>query len=478
MASFYRTFTEERPGFDAKNRKPGNTISHMKNLTYLLSALILLATATVRSQDQDKPAESAKPAAADPFVQKEEAKQSKAAPESKKAAPDKVTNVGTIFQYIDVKRERWQKWLSENETPLDAGALRREVDGWLTTGEAELAETSLVMGKSGQRSKVESIREVFYPSQFDSEKSGLPVPTAFELRHQGTTSEVDPVIGLEGRIDLNFAPERVTYAGENPPREENGAEDGDVRWPLFRSQRVMSQVSLAPEEWALIGCESSLDGEDSHQTLIFARPALHQFEDTPAKGNQSGEAMLTFQWLEVAHEQLNNWLMNAGDISAWIGGGLNTKALGAGAKILDERVMRFRSGQRIKNESIKEVIYPTEYTRDAEGKNFATPTANETRNVGVTVEVDPVFGTSGGILDLNMAPEQVFHFGESVHHRFLDSGKWQPNITMPVFYVIKTTTQITLPAETPVLISVMSPPDENGVIDSSRKVLLFVKFSH
>ena len=442
----------------------------MKKLTPVVSALLLLLTVAGHSQDQP----SASTTAADPFVKKKEGEKTKEA----STEPDKITNVGTIFQYIDVKRERWQKWLSENSVALDAGALRREVETWITAGDATLAETSLVMGKSGQRSKVESIREVFYPSQYNEDKGGLPVPTAFEKRNQGTTSEVDPVLGLEGRIDLNFAPERVSYSGENPPREENGSEDGDIRWPLFRSQRVTSQVNLAPEEWALIGCEASLDGEDSLQTLIFARPVLHQLEDRPAKGSQSAEAMLTFQWLEVGQEQLNSWLMTAGDVSAWIGGGLNAKALEAGAKVLDERVMRFRSGQRIKNESIEEVIYPTEYTRDAEGKNFATPTANETRHVGVTVEVDPVFSASGGTLDLNMAPEHVFHFGESVHHRFLVSGKWQPDITMPVFYVMKTTTQITLQAETPVLISVMSPPDENGEIDSSRKVLLFVKFSH
>ena len=446
----------------------------MKKLTLLLSALLVLVTsiATVQSQDQGKPAESAKPA--DPFVQK---KEGKAAEKKEAPAPKSITNVGTIFQYIDVKRERWQQWLSENSAPLDAGTLRREVETWITSGDGRLAETSLVMGKSGQRSKVESIREVFYPSQFNSEKSGLPVPTAFELRNQGTTSEVDPVIGLEGMVDLNFAPERVAYSGENPPREESGAEEGDIRWPLFRSQKVTSQVSLAAEEWALIGCEASLDGEGSFQTLIFARPALHHFEDKAVKDNPGGEAMLTFQWLEVRHDQLNGWLMSSDDVSAWIGGTLQATALKADATILDERVMRFRSGQRIKNESIEEVIYPTEYTRDPEGKSFATPTASETRHAGVTVEVDPVIGESGGILDLNMAPEHVFHFGESVHHRFLESGQWQPNITMPVFYTMKTTTQITLPLETSVLVSVMSPPDENGVIDSSRKVLLFVKFS-
>lgn len=439
----------------------------MKKLTLVLSALLLFTTHGP-AQDQAKPGEAT--ASPDPYVKKKEEKTA----ETKEAA---ITNVGTLFQYIDVKQERWRKWLAENAVPLDAGTLRNEVETWITAGDAALAETSLIMGKSGQRSKVESVRQIQFPAEFSPHDSNLPVPKTYETKNQGTTSEVDPVLGPDGRVDFNFAPERVAYAGENPPRQEPGAEEGDIRWPLFRSQRATTQVNLGAEEWGLVGCETSLDKKDTHQTLIFARPVLHQFEEKPSTTDLDGQGMLTFQWIEVGHGQLNDWLMKSDDISAWIGGTLHTAAMESGATILNERVMRFRSGQRAKNESIEEVSYPTGFSQSGKENEFATATAIDTRNVGITVEVDPVFSAGGTSLDLNMAPEQVFYFGKSVHHRLQVDGAWQSNITMPVFYTMKPTTQMTIPLETPVLVSVMSPPDEKGWIDSTRKVLLFVKVS-
>ena len=446
----------------------------MKAISAIPLAVLLFVGVYLNAQEAPKEAKPAAPPAApaDPFLKEKEKKTKEAAP-----SPDKIINVGTLFQYIDVKRERWQKWLAENETPLDAGALRREVDGWLSTGDAELAETSLIMGKSGLRSKVESNREVFYPVEFTVDPGGLPLPTSFERKNTGTTAEVDPVLNLEGGVEMSFAPERVNYAGENPPRKENGAEEGDIRWPLFASQRVNCMVNLTATQWGLIGCETSLDRAETHQTLIFARPALHRFEDKPAAGPTNGQGMLTFQWIEVGHDQLNGWLMGDGDLSASIGGGLHEKALAAGATLLNERVVRFRTGQRVENESIREVIYPTAYDRGEEADDHASPAALETRNVGTTVEVDPVFNETDTILDLNMAPEKVFHLGESIHHRVLVNGAWQPNLTNPVFYTMKATTQVSLPMNTPMLVAVMSPPNEEGWIDSSRKVLLFVKVS-
>ena len=49
---------------------------------------------------------------------------------------------------------------------------------------------------------------------------------------------------------------------------------------------------------------------------------------------------------------------------------------------------------------------------------------------------------------------------------------------MPVFYTMNPTTQISLPADTAVLVAVMSPPGDGGVTDPTRKVLFFAKFSH
>ena len=446
----------------------------MKKLSLVLTALLFFTThgtAQEKAKPDEKPAAEAAPA--DPFV-KEKGK--KAEPGKGADGPATMTNVGVVVQYIDVKRERWQQWLAANHASLDATPLRKEIETWIAAGDAMLAESSLVMGKSGQRAKVESIRWVIYPSQFLEDGSGQPFPDTTEPRNVGTTTEVDALLGADGSVELNFAPERVVYAGENPPREEAGVMDGDLRYPLFDLQKVTTSVSLDPRSWSLVGCEQSLEQAETHQTLVFARPIVHRFEEVPAKAESGQQGMLTFSWLEVSHETLNESLMKLTDPSPWIGGGFHEEVKKSGAKVLEERSHHFKSGQRSKNESIREVIYPTIWVKPTEG-DFATPGGFETRNVGTSVEVDPVLSSGGGTLDINMAPQISSRVGDDVFHRVLVEGEWKPNVTMAAFYTMQPMTQLSLPLNTPVLVAVMSPPNEKGWTDPSRKVLLFVKFS-
>jgi hypothetical protein len=164
------------------------------------------------------------------------------------------------------------------------------------------------------------------------------------------------------------------------------------------------------------------------------------------------------------------------NLSPLIGGGLFAKAMEAKATIVDEKVFPFRSGARGKTESILEVIHPTEYDPN-DSQTFATPSAHETRNVGVTIEADPIYSDSGQSVFVNMALERSWHFGSTVHHRILVNGKWAPNVTMPIFYSAKVSTQVAVPLDIPTLVAVMSPPDDKGNTDPSRKLLLFVKLS-
>ena len=100
-----------------------------------------------------------------------------------------------------------------------------------------------------------------------------------------------------------------------------------------------------------------------------------------------------------------------------------------GVDLLSAPSVMARSGQRAKIEIIREFIYPTEYDPPEIPTNFgslggtfgtggtvtgggfpvtpATPTAFETRNTGVTLEVDPVLGADEFTIDLNLAPEVV-----------------------------------------------------------------------
>ena len=392
--------------------------------------------------------------------------------------PASYSNLGVLIQYIDVKRGRWENWQQENAMPLDAGPLRTLVETWIAEGDATLAESSLVMGQSGQRSKVESRRTMIYPSEyFPSIGEGPIFPSAWETRNLGTTLEADPVLESDRSISYSSAPERIAYRGESPPRPApTGTQPGDVRWPDFFNQTVTVQANQDADQWAILGSETPLDEKDSHLTLIFSRPVVHRFETGEAVPREHDSGLLKFEWVEVDHAVLNRWLMETKDISQLVGGNLRKLANDEGGKLVNSRILRFQAGARLKNESVHEIRRATDFRQGAEG-TLSTPEAFETWNTGITVEVDPIYTSNGQALEVNLAPEWTTHFGETVHHRVLMNGEWVPDVTTPNFYTMKTTTQVKAPLNVPMLISVMSLPDDNGWIDASRKVLLFMTVS-
>ena len=93
-----------------------------------------------------------------------------------------------------------------------------------------------------------------------------------------------------------------------------------------------------------------------------------------------------------------------------------------GVDLLSAPSVTTKSGQRAVIEIVREFRYPTEFdpphvpniNGGAGGAvvNFVpvtptTPTAFETRNTGVTLEVEPVVGADGETIDLNLAPQVV-----------------------------------------------------------------------
>lgn len=144
-----------------------------------------------------------------------------------------------------------------------------------------------------------------------------------------------------------------------------------------------------------------------------------------------------------------------------------------GVDLLSAPSVMARSGQRAKIEVIREFIYPTEYDPPEIPNQVgggigggavevfpvtpATPTAFETRNTGVTLEVDPVLGADKLTIDLNLAPEVVefdgfINYGSpiSTASTNLITGAPEPviitenRIEMPIFNTRKVTTQVTI----------------------------------
>lgn len=153
----------------------------------------------------------------------------------------------------------------------------------------DLLSAPSVMARSGQRAKIEVIREFIYPTEYDPPEipntfgggvgggatimESFPVtpatPTAFETRNTGVTLEVDPVLGAdEFTIDLNLSPEVVEFDGfinygspinttrTNPVTgvaEQVTITDNRIEMPVFNTRKVSTQVTIWDGQTVALG---------------------------------------------------------------------------------------------------------------------------------------------------------------------------------------------------------------------------------
>ena len=161
------------------------------------------------------------------------------------------------------------------------------------------------------------------------------------------------------------------------------------------------------------------------------------------------------------------------------------------AKMLDSQMMVCRSGERSMAESVREYIYPTEYEPsevpsevNSEGKKTGatvkelatppTPTAFETRNTGSILEAEPILGENNSTIDMTLRPELVWHVENEVWSEWEDS-RGNSDIKMPTMYTLRLNTSVTVNKGEYLLVAAMSPKDDKGFPDITRKVMIFVK---
>ena len=163
------------------------------------------------------------------------------------------------------------------------------------------------------------------------------------------------------------------------------------------------------------------------------------------------------------------------------------------ATIIETQMVIARSGEKATSESIREYIYPTEYepseltneihihNKDGDTKvpnkevaTGPTPTAFETRNLGATLEVEPTIGENNRLVDIRLSPEIVYHV-KNIKWATWKDKHGEADIMMPIFYSLRVTTAATVISGQPCLFAALSPKNDNGVTDFSRKVLVFVR---
>lgn len=197
------------------------------------------------------------------------------------------------------------------------------------------------------------------------------------------------------------------------------------------------------------------------------------------------------QFIEIPHPILTEMLAEKDSDGANMHAKAVAFAKDGKAKILETCLVLGRAGQRFTLESIREEIYPTEYSppslpgtfsstpkSDSSGPPtnpiFRSPTAFETRNTGVTVEVEPTLSADGRIIDLHISSEVVtpLRLETWMDHK----DQWgDGSIRMPVFETWRANTSLSVEPDKFELASVISPRPHAPVPAVSRKILVFVR---
>ena len=153
-------------------------------------------------------------------------------------------------------------------------------------------------------------------------------------------------------------------------------------------------------------------------------------------------------------------------------------------------VLRTKSGQRAVAESFNELRSGTEFrppetpgmhgagdkpappekpTPENLVKNGGIPIAFETRNVGDTLELEPVLGPDGITIDLNLVPQSVRYVGERVE------GGQHP-VKTPIYEVSKITTSVTVRDGQPYFLGTLNPPFGNGLAREQKEQRVWLEF--
>lgn len=398
-------------------------------------------------------------------------------------------------------------------------------------GKARLATLTAMSAKSGQRTVTESFDEVRYPTEFNpaSGKNALAAPTAWEIRNAGDTLEVELVIGPDARsLDLNLVPQRV---GLVEFREIAGmAGDLGVSQPVFRTQKITSSTTCVASSPHLLGTFSPLasgipaqDDRGREVWLAFLRvnlasPSAPQLQPRAKPLDWSA---LHFDYTFVSLERTEAREVVAAQPALdepW----KKLQALLREKKARIEHVVSLttKSGQRAVTEDVHELRIASEYqtpgkassgettrristTRPGSDKTQnpqpldpakiieveetttvtrteanaeTTPgyaTKFETRNTGITVEMEPVVSPDELSIDLNQMVTMTTHLGA-----LQTTGVAARYPAQPLIEVRKITASQTLLAETQQLVGTFNSPGANGVngrTDDGRAWLVFVR---
>jgi len=238
------------------------------------------------------------------------------------------------------------------------------------------------------------------------------------------------------------------------------------------------KIHILAAAFLITGALSAMDEERD--------PYANKDKAAPASTNDLIRVQV--EYIEMPHEKLTALLEENGNPNdAALRLKVRELIAAKDAKILETFVATTRSGGKASAGSVDEFIYPTEYepmdiveppSRKSSPQATKTPfcpTAFETRNLGSSLEIDSTIGENGKFIDLKLEPNMTWHTGTLVWAEDKDAIGNVTKIEMPRIFSLKTSTSVTCATGKPVFVAALSPKSDQGEIDTSRKVMVFVK---
>ncbi len=213
-------------------------------------------------------------------------------------------SIGILIEYISLDSKKANTLLGEfTSKASDVAELRDALEQAIDKGDAELVETMWIRGRSGQRALTESVREDYYPTNYESpvlpyvgaESSSEPshkkkgpgeseihmthaIPNTFDLKKIGSILEVDPILSSDHKlITLSLSPTIVTRL-EDHYFTRKGFENSawgveNVLMPAFYTMKDITQIEVAPGKYNLLGIHTPPRNKDK-KILVLVRADL------------------------------------------------------------------------------------------------------------------------------------------------------------------------------------------------------------
>lgn len=447
----------------------------------LANTLPALSQTPAAARSPATPSHAATPPTApkrDPFVKNQTPGASSRAD---KGSPPIPQSLAFTFEVYALSQDDAAQVLEESGT---GEARHAAVLALMKEGKAHLETLLSCVTKSGQRAVIESVDEVRYGTDSRGTRmvDGSIFSYDFETRNVGDTLEFEPTESPDGKFcDLNFVPQRVRLLGFSDV-SGNLQKPLAVAAPEFQTGKITTAITMVMGESEFLGTMSNppqLDDAEQKAPGNETRLAFGRMDSTYT-GSASVdtarpevptnippiplniELELSFYSLdrEAARQILSEGFKDESCYNA-------VKALAGKneAKLERVAVLKTKLGQRAVVEEVKEVRYATGFGLGSSGTNASAsakadvvPTAFETRNAGLTLEVEPTLDSSGKVLDINMVPQLVSYEGDL---RRSDGGaQVEPQ---PLFETRKIVTALDTPIGEHAFIGTYSDPGDDGV---------------